>query len=128
MPKRAQLVLNSLVYTELRFHQDIGGHLVLRLQSHMHPSDRVLRVFSLGLLTSPDLSPGSLFSFVVQVRVHALVPHSHMGTFWYADTETQVSLVQVHPTVILTHSSSPRNSQGPAGSQHRSREASTSLG
>lgn len=37
--------------------------------------------------------------------------HSHMATFWYADTQTQVSLVQVHPTVILTHSGSPRSSQ-----------------
>lgn len=38
-------------------------------------------------------------------------PHSRMATFWYADTQTQVSLVQVHPTVILTRSNSLCSSQ-----------------
>lgn len=83
----------------------------------------------------PKLSPSSWpltrspsFVSVVQVRVHALLSHSHMAAFWYADTQTQVSLVQVHPTVFLTHSRSPRNSRGPAGSQYRSQEASTSQG
>lgn len=38
-------------------------------------------------------------------------PHNRMATFWYADTKTQVSLVQVHPTVIQTRSGSPLSSQ-----------------
>ncbi|KAK5864631.1 hypothetical protein PBY51_015860 [Eleginops maclovinus] len=36
---------------------------------------------------------------------------SSMATVWYADTQTQVSLLQVLPTVILTHSHSLRSSQ-----------------
>ncbi|KAK2904308.1 hypothetical protein Q8A73_010965 [Channa argus] len=38
-------------------------------------------------------------------------PCIHMVTFWYAVTKTQVSLVQVHPTVILTCCGSPLSSQ-----------------
>ncbi|KAK9518247.1 hypothetical protein VZT92_023559 [Zoarces viviparus] len=37
--------------------------------------------------------------------------HSRMATFWYADTQMQVRLLQVHPTVIVTHSDSLRSSQ-----------------
>lgn len=75
-------------------------------------SQCVRRVFSLSLLSHPDLSPKlSLFALLCRSESLHPRPHSRMATFWYADTQTQVSLAQVHPTVILTHSDSPRSSQ-----------------
>ncbi|RVE67432.1 hypothetical protein OJAV_G00102940 [Oryzias javanicus] len=32
--------------------------------------------------------------FSLEVRVHALLSHSHMATFWYADTQTQAAWLQ----------------------------------
>ena len=74
----------------------------------------VLRVFSLSLLSPPDLSPElslSLFALLCRSESVHPRPHSRMTTFWYADTQTQVRPVQVHPTVVLTRSESPRSSR-----------------
>lgn len=122
------------VYIGLMFHRDIWGHLVLP-QPTCVPliifSQCVLRVFSLSLLSLPDLSPGlSLFPFVVQVRVHVPTPtqpHGHILVCRYTDAgKSGPGAPHSDPDPLWFTPQLSGQTWSPAGSQHRSRRASAS--
>lgn len=76
---QAQSVLNWHVYIELRFLQDIWGHLVLPPLCHMCPSDHVhsmcrMCAFSTSLCSPLTSHPGSLPSLLFRSEsMHSLL-------------------------------------------------------
>lgn len=84
-------------------------------------SQSIFGVFFLCLLSSPDLSPRISHSALLcrSESVHPR-PRSRAVTFWYADAQTQVRSIQVHPTVMLTRSDSPRRPRVRLGAQQAS--------
>lgn len=81
-------------------------------------SQSILGVFFLRLLSSPDLSPRISPSALLcrSESPHPRLP-SRAVTFWYADAQAQVRSFQVHPTVMLTRSDSPRRARVSLGAQ-----------
>lgn len=84
-------------------------------------SQSILGVFFLRLLSSPDLSPRiSLSALLCRSESLHPTPRRRAVTFWYADAQTQVRSIQVHPTVMLTRSDSPRRARVRLGAQQAS--------
>lgn len=78
----------------------------------------ILGVF---FLSSPDLSPWiSLSALLCRSETPHPPPRSHAVTFWYADAQAQVRSIQVHPTVMMTRSDSPRRARVRLGAQQAS--------